>query len=63
MRALERPPRARARRLAEGFDFALPFLLTTSAFHNIHHSHAVVHFGEAMTIWDRICKTRLYDQS
>jgi sterol desaturase/sphingolipid hydroxylase (fatty acid hydroxylase superfamily) len=37
--------------------------LNTSAFHNIHHSHAVVHFGEAMTIWDRICKTRLADRS
>ena len=36
--------------------------LNTSAFHNIHHSHAVVHFGEAMTIWDRICKTRLADR-
>ncbi len=35
--------------------------LNTSAFHNIHHSHAVVNFGEAMTIWDRICKTRLED--
>ena len=37
--------------------------LNTSAFHNIHHSHAVVHFGEAMTIWDRICKTRLADRT
>jgi sterol desaturase/sphingolipid hydroxylase (fatty acid hydroxylase superfamily) len=36
--------------------------LNTSAFHNIHHSHAVVNFGEAMTIWDRICKTRLEDR-
>jgi len=36
--------------------------LNTSAFHNVHHSHAVVNFGEAMTIWDRICKTRLVDR-
>ncbi|MCA9697173.1 MAG: sterol desaturase family protein [Myxococcales bacterium] len=36
--------------------------LNTSAFHNVHHSHAVVNFGEAMTVWDRICKTRLEDQ-
>ena len=37
--------------------------LNTSAFHNVHHSHAVVNFGEAMTWWDRICGTRLEDQS
>ncbi|NVB37902.1 sterol desaturase family protein [Pseudenhygromyxa sp. WMMC2535] len=37
--------------------------LNTSAFHNIHHSHAVVNFGEAMTLWDRLCKTRLEDQA
>lgn len=36
--------------------------LNTSAFHNVHHSHAVVNFGEAMTIWDRICKTRHIDR-
>jgi sterol desaturase/sphingolipid hydroxylase (fatty acid hydroxylase superfamily) len=37
-------------------------LLNTSAFHNIHHSHAKVNFGEAMTLWDRLCKTRLQDR-
>ncbi|EDM78518.1 sterol desaturase family protein [Plesiocystis pacifica SIR-1] len=40
-----------------------PTGINTSAFHNIHHSHAVVHFGEAMTVWDRICKTRLVDRA
>ncbi len=35
--------------------------LNTSAFHNIHHSHANVNFGEAMTVWDRICRTSLDD--
>ena len=38
-----------------------PLLLNSSAFHNIHHSHANVHFGEAMTLWDRLCRTRLSD--
>jgi len=38
-----------------------PFLLNTSAFHNVHHSHASVNFGEAMTLWDRLCRTRLGD--
>lgn len=37
-------------------------LLNTSAFHNVHHSHANVNFGEAMVLWDRICKTRLEDR-
>ena len=36
--------------------------LNTSAFHNVHHSHVTVNFGEAMTVWDRICRTRLEDQ-
>ena len=31
----------------------------TSAFHNIHHSHTRMHFGEAMTLWDHVCKTRI----
>ena len=38
-----------------------PLLLNSSAFHNIHHSHADVNFGEAMTLWDRLCRTRLSD--
>jgi lathosterol oxidase len=38
-----------------------PLLLNTSAFHNIHHSHADIHFGEALTLWDRICRTRISD--
>lgn len=40
-----------------------PLLLNTSAFHNIHHSHADIHFGEALTLWDRICRTRITDGS
>ena len=36
-------------------------LLNTSAFHNIHHSHANANFGEAMVLWDRMCGTRLQD--
>jgi lathosterol oxidase len=35
-------------------------LVNTSAFHNRHHSNADVHFGEALTLWDRLCRT---DQS
>jgi sterol desaturase/sphingolipid hydroxylase (fatty acid hydroxylase superfamily) len=35
--------------------------LNTSAFHNVHHSHVKVNFGEALYLWDRICKTRLAD--
>lgn len=35
--------------------------LNTSAHHNIHHSHANANFGEAMVVWDVICKTRLSD--
>ncbi len=38
-----------------------PLGLNTSAFHNIHHSHANANFGEAMTLWDRLCQTRLGD--
>lgn len=37
-------------------------MVNTSAHHNIHHSHASVHFGEAMTIWDALCRTRLEDR-
>lgn len=36
-------------------------LVNTSAFHNVHHSHVKVNFGEALCLWDRICKTRLVD--
>ncbi|MBX7083580.1 MAG: sterol desaturase family protein [Nannocystaceae bacterium] len=36
-------------------------LLNTSAFHNVHHSHVKVNFGEAMVLWDRICRTRAVD--
>lgn len=39
-----------------------PLLLNTSAFHNVHHSHANVNFGEAMTLWDRLCRTRRCDE-
>ncbi len=35
--------------------------INTSAFHNVHHSHARVNFAEVATWWDRICKTRLED--
>jgi sterol desaturase/sphingolipid hydroxylase (fatty acid hydroxylase superfamily) len=34
----------------------------TSAFHNVHHSHANANFGEALYLWDRLCKTRLRDR-
>lgn len=36
--------------------------LNTSAFHNVHHSHANANFGEAMYLWDWLCKTRLADR-
>lgn len=37
---------------------ALPrVLLNTSAFHNVHHARANTHFGEALTLWDRLCDT------
>jgi lathosterol oxidase len=38
-------------------------LLNTSAFHNVHHARANTHFGEALYLWDVICKTRLVDQA
>lgn len=38
-----------------------PLAINTSTFHNIHHSHANANFGEAMTLWDRFCRTRLGD--
>jgi lathosterol oxidase len=50
-----------------GVTLALPertlsrVLLNTSAFHNVHHARANTHFGEALTLWDRICGTRLTD--
>jgi lathosterol oxidase len=37
-------------------------LVNTSAFHNRHHANAEVNFGEAMTIWDRLCRTREEDR-
>ncbi len=40
-----------------------PLLFNTSAFHNRHHANAEVNFGEAFTIWDRLCKTRAEDRA
>jgi lathosterol oxidase len=37
--------------------------LNTSAFHNVHHAHVKANYGEALTLWDRICKTRLDDSA
>lgn len=37
--------------------------INTSAFHNVHHSHAKVNFGEVATWWDIICGTRLQDRA
>jgi lathosterol oxidase len=37
--------------------------LNTSAFHNVHHARANTHFGEALYLWDVICRTRLVDQA
>lgn len=37
------------------------FLINTSAFHNRHHANAEVNFGEALTLWDHLCKTRESD--
>lgn len=37
-------------------------LVNTSAFHNRHHANADVNFGEALTLWDRLCRTRLEDR-
>ncbi len=39
-----------------------PLFFNTSAFHNRHHANAEVNFGEAFTIWDRLCRTREHDQ-
>lgn len=36
--------------------------LNTSAFHNRHHANAEVNFGEALTLWDRLCRTREEDR-
>ena len=42
---------------------SLPRLFfNTSAFHNVHHSHANANFGEALYLWDRLCRTRLRDR-
>jgi sterol desaturase/sphingolipid hydroxylase (fatty acid hydroxylase superfamily) len=38
-----------------------PFFFNTSVFHNRHHANADVNFGEAFTIWDRLCRTREQD--
>jgi lathosterol oxidase len=35
--------------------------VNTSAFHNLHHADARVNFGEALTVWDRLCRTRAAD--
>ena len=35
--------------------------VNTSAFHNRHHANAEVHFGEAFTLWDHLCRTRESD--
>lgn len=31
--------------------------VNTSAFHNVHHSRANTHYGEALTLWDEVCGT------
>jgi sterol desaturase/sphingolipid hydroxylase (fatty acid hydroxylase superfamily) len=36
--------------------------VNTSVFHNRHHADAEVHFGEALTLWDRLCRTRAVDR-
>lgn len=33
--------------------------LNTSAWHNVHHSHATANYGEMSFLWDRICGTSL----
>ena len=38
-------------------------LVNTSAFHNQHHANANVNFGEALTLWDRVCRTRAQDRA
>ena len=38
----------------------LPLLrINTSLFHNVHHARANTHFGEALTLWDTLCGTRI----
>lgn len=37
-------------------------LINTSVFHNRHHAKVGVNFGEALTLWDRICGTRDVEQ-
>jgi sterol desaturase/sphingolipid hydroxylase (fatty acid hydroxylase superfamily) len=41
-------------------EYILPRLgFNSSAFHNTHHTHRVVNFGEPMILWDILCNTRL----
>jgi lathosterol oxidase len=35
--------------------------VNTSVFHNAHHANAQVNFGEALTLWDHLCRTRVVD--
>ena len=35
--------------------------LNSSAWHNVHHSHVNVNFGEVSFLWDRLCKTSKQD--
>jgi lathosterol oxidase len=37
--------------------------INSSAFHNRHHANADVNFGEALTLWDRLCRTREGDRA
>lgn len=37
--------------------------VNTSRFHNRHHANAEVNFGEALTLWDRLCHTREEDRA
>lgn len=37
--------------------------VNTSAFHNRHHANAEVNFGEALTLWDHLCRTREADRN
>lgn len=36
-------------------------LINTSVFHNRHHANAEVNFGEALMLWDVVCRTREED--
>lgn len=47
--------------VAVGFlEKTLPLaLVNTSLFHNVHHARANTHFGEALTLWDTLCGTRI----